>query len=497
MEWYWALILMLGLVCAFMAMGLPVAFAFFLANIAGALIFLGGEAGLISFVRGSMASVANFSLAPIPLFILMGEVLFHTGVAFAAVNAIARLIARVPGRLSIVSVAGGTVFSALSGSTIANTAMLGSVLLPDMLKRGYHPTMAMGPIMAVGGIAMLIPPSALAVLLGSLAKIPVADLLVGGIVPGLLMSVFFIGYIVIRCAINPSLAPADKTVLPEGVVRPRPVAAALAVACGVAAIFVHPAKYDPVLFALFVWLAAVVAGVAVRIAVQPGYLRWYRYVWGPFLVYVLPLFTIFAAVLGSIFAGVASPTDSAALGTLMSVIVAACYRRLSLKNLITSLIETAKVSAMIFFIIAASSTFSQILAFSGATDGALAEIAKFQMTPLIAVLAMLAILLFLGCFLDQVSMLLLTLPFFMPLAESLKLDVIWLGVMFLLTMEVGLLTPPFGLLLFVMKGVAPKGTGMGAIYRAATAFIILEVIVLAMILAFPGLATWLPERIAR
>lgn len=497
MEWYWALLLMLGLVCAFMAVGLPVAFAFFLANIVGALYFLGGGAGLVSFVRGSLASVANFNLAPIPLFILMGEVLFHTGVAFAAVGAIDRLIARVPGRLSIVSVVGGTVFSALSGSTIANTAMLGSVLLPDMLKRGYHPTMAMGPIMAVGGIAMLIPPSALAVLLGSLAKIPVAELLIGGIVPGLLMSVFFIGYIVVRCGLDPALAPADETKLPAGFVRPRPAVALGALACGVAAYFVAPARIDPALLAFLIWIAAAAAGATVRAVADRGYARWWRFVWAPFVVYVLPLFTIFIAVLGSIFAGIASPTDSAALGTLMSLIVAAAYGKLRLLNLMTSLIETAKITTMIFFIIAASSTFSQILAFSGATDGALAEIAKFEMTPAVAAFAMLAILLFLGCFLDQVSMLLLTLPFFMPLAEALKLDVIWLGVMFLLTMEIGLLTPPFGLLLFIMKGVAPKDTGMGTIYRAAGAFIMLEVAVLALIFLYPPLATWLPARIAR
>jgi TRAP-type C4-dicarboxylate transport system permease large subunit len=497
MEWYEALLLMLGLVCAFMAAGLHVAFAFFLANIVGALIFLGGSAGLVSLVRGTLASLANINLAPVPLFILMGEVLFHTGVAFAAVSAIDRLIARVPGRLSIVSVAGGTVFSALSGSTIANTAMLGSVLLPDMLKRGYHTTMAMGPIMAVGGIAMLIPPSALAVLLGSLAKIPVAELLIGGVLPGLLMSLFFVGYIVIRCGLNPSLAPADETKLPPGAVRPRPLVAFTGLAAGVIGYFAHPAGIDPFVLALLAALGTIAAGVALRAAAAPGYAGWYRFVWVPTLIYVLPLFTIFVAVLGSIFAGIASPTDSAAIGTLMSVIVAAAYGKLRLGNLMKSLIETAKVTTMIFFIIAASSTFSQILAFSGATNGALAEIAKFEMTPFVAVLAMLAILLVLGCFLDQVSMLLLTLPFFMPLAEALKIDVIWLGVMFLLTMEIGLLTPPFGLLLFVMKGVAPAGIGMGAIYRAAAAFILLEIAVLALIFFVPPIATWLPSLISR
>src|SRR5688572_18471706 len=207
MDWVSALLLMIGLICVFMAFGLPVAFAFFLTNIIGALIFLGGEAGLRSFVRGSMASISNFNLAPIPLFLLMGELLLQTGLAFRAVDAIDRLITRVPGRLAVVAVTGGTVFSALSGSTIATTAMLGHSLLPDMIRRGYHPTMAMGPIMAIGGVDMLIPPSALAVLLGSLAQIPIAELLIGGMVPGLIMSALFIGYIVMRCAMRPALAP--------------------------------------------------------------------------------------------------------------------------------------------------------------------------------------------------------------------------------------------------------------------------------------------------
>lgn len=438
MEWYWALLLMLGLVCGLMAAGLPVAFAFFVANFIGAVIFLTGTAGLVAAIRGSMAAVANFNLAPIPLFILMGEVLFHTGVAFAAVGAIERLIARVPGRLSIVSVLSGIVFSALSGSTIANTAMLGSVLLPDMLKRGYRPVMAMGPIMAVGGIAMLIPPSALAVLLGSLAKIPIAELLIAGVIPGLLLGASFLGYIVIHCAIDKSLAPS----------------------------------YD-----------------------VPPLPAWQR--WRPVLVDVLPLFSIFAVVLGSIFTGVASPTDSAALGTLMSVVVAAVYRKLTFANLIKSLVETAKLTTMILFIIAASASFSQILAFSGATDGALQAIAQFQMTPLVAVVVMISILLFLGCFLDQVSMMLLTLPFFMPLAIGLDLDLIWVGVLFLLSMEIGLLTPPFGLLLFVMRGVAPRETKMATIYAAAVPFILIEFAVLALVVLFPSLATFLPAQIVR
>ncbi|MEM8797622.1 MAG: TRAP transporter large permease subunit, partial [Pseudomonadota bacterium] len=199
MEWYEALSLLIGTLLALMLLGLPVAFAFLAVNILGAFVFLGGGIGLDQLVRNTVASVSNFSLAPIPLFLLMGEILFQTGVAYSAINAVDRLISKVPGRLSIVSVLGGTVFSSLSGSTIANTAVLGSALLPDMLKRGYRPTIAMGPIMATGSIAMLIPPSALAVLLGSLAGISIAKLLLAGIIPGLLMAASFLVYIAVRC----------------------------------------------------------------------------------------------------------------------------------------------------------------------------------------------------------------------------------------------------------------------------------------------------------
>lgn len=434
MEWYFALALMLGAVCLLMLIGLPVAFSFIVANIVGAWIFMGGEAGVTAVMRGMLSGIANFGLAPIPLFIFMGEILFHTGVAFKAVEAIDRLIARVPGRLSIVSIIGGTIFAALSGSTIANTAMLGSVLLPEMDKRGYHPGMSMGPIMAVGGIAMLIPPSALAVLLASLARIPVAELLVGGIIPGIIMSVFFIGYVLIRCTLNPKLAPSYE------------------------------------------------------VERLPFLRRW-----TPFVVYVLPLSLIFVAVLGSIFAGIASPTDSAALGALMSAIVAACYRKLTWQALKTSLIGTGKISVMILFIVAASTSFSQILAFSGATDGALEQLLKLEWTPLTAVILMLAVLLVLGCFIDQVSMMLITLPFFMPLAAALQIDFIWLGVLMLIAIEMGLLTPPFGLLLFVMKGVVSKSTSLGTIYRAAIPFVGLEFVALALLVAFPSLVLWLPS----
>lgn len=435
MDWQSALTLLLGTLFVLMLIGVPVAFAFLGVNLIGAWIFMGGEAGISQLVRNSIQSVSSFSLTPIPLFILMGEVLFHTGIAYRAINAIERLIARVPGRLSVVSVVGGTVFATLSGSTIANTAMMGGTLLPEMMRRGYHPNIAMGPIMAVGGIAMLIPPSALAVMLGSLAGISISKLLIGGIVPGLLMALLFLGYVVIRCKISPELAPAD----------------------------------DP----------------------SERVYGWEK--WMPFFRDVVPLLGIFVAVVGSMLAGWASPTESAAIGALAATFATMCYRAFTLKSFYTSLVETARISVIILFVLIASTTFSQLLSFSGATSGLLGIITAYDLSPLWLIIGMLLILLVLGCVIDQVSMMMITLPFFMPLANAAGIDPVWLGVMLLVAMELGLLTPPFGLLCMVMQSVAPPQIRLTQIYASVFPFIVIEVLVIALILFLPWLAIGLPR----
>ncbi|MGE0744242.1 MAG: TRAP transporter large permease subunit [Rhodospirillales bacterium] len=434
MTWYVALLLQMGGLLALLMLGLPVVFAFLAVNIVGALFFLGGEPGLAQLVRNAVDAVTTFTLTPIPLFLLMGEVMFHTGLAHKAIDAVDKLIARVPGRLSLVAVVSGTIFSALSGSTLANTAMLGSTLLPEMRRRGYEPKIAMGPILGTGGIAMLIPPSALAVILASLAMISVADLLIAGILPGIVMATLFFGYVIVRCWLNPALAPG----------------------------------YD---------VGHLTLGERLR----------------PLFVNVVPLLGIFVVVVGSILGGLASPTESAALGAVATVVAAAAYRVLTWRSIMVSLRETAKVSVMILFIICASITYSQILAFSGATDGLLEIVKGLDLTPIWLVIGMLTILLFLGTFMDQLSMMMITIPFFMPLVATAGVDPVWFGLMMLIALEIGFTTPPFGLLLFVMKGVAPPDITMRQIYWAAAPFIGLEVATIALVMIFPGIALWLPS----
>jgi len=434
MSWGAAAWLMLGGSTALLFLGLPVAFSFLVINLVGAMLFLGGEAGLTQIVRNSVISVASFSLTPIPLFILMGEVLFHTGLAVKVIDGVERLIRQVPGRLAVVAVVAGTVFSAISGSTIATTAMLGSLMLPVMLSRGYHPTMATGPLMAIGAVDMLIPPSALTVLLGSLSGISIAKLLIGGVIPGLMLSLAFIVYIVVRVKLNPSLAPATAFTEYHGWEKLR-----------------------------------------------------------PFFQYVLPLVSIFVVVVASMSAGWATPTESAAIGALFTMILALAYRALNFKNLLQSVRGTAAISGMILFIIVGATTFSQILSFSGVSSGLVDIIAGLGLPPGAVIAAMMALLIFLGLFVEQVSMMMITLPIYMPLVQKYGVDPVWFGVMFLICMQLGLLLPPHGLLLMTMKGVSPPEVRMSHIFQAVMPYLAMSIVLLTLVFFIPAIAVWLPK----
>ena len=436
MSWQDACWLLLGGSTALLLLGLPVAFSFLAINLIGATLFLGGEPGLVQLARNSVDSVASFSLTAIPLFVLMGEVLFHTGLAMKVIDAVERLITKVPGRLAVVAIVAGTIFSAVSGSTIAITAMLGSLMVPLMLDRGYHPIMATGPIMAVGALDMLMPVSALAVLLGSLSGIPIPRLLIGGFVPGMILKVAFVAYIIIRVKLNPSLAPATQ-------------------------------------------LAA--------------YRGWEKL--KPLVKYVIPILSIFVVVVASMSAGWATPTESAAIGALATVVLALAYRALTPGIMLAALRGTMAIAGMILFIIVGATTFSQILSFSGASNGLVSLITGRGLSQDAIIAGMMLILIFLGIFVDQVSMMLITLPIFMPVVQKFGINLVWFGVMFLICMQLGLLLPPHGLLLMTMKGVAPPQVRMSHIFRAVVPYVMLSLVLLALVFFVPVVALWLPNLI--
>lgn len=433
MEWYEALALLLGVIVFLMAMGMPVALAFLAANIVGAWVFMGGERGIGQLLNNGLGSLTKFALVPIPLFLLMGEIFFHTGLGGRMFNAIDKLLGRLSGRLSYVTVLGGTAFSTLSGSSMGSTALLGSLMVPEMSQRGYKSHMSIGPILGTGGLAIIIPPSALAVLLATLAQIDVGALLIAGVIPGLILAGFYIGTIWLQTKLDPAAAPA----------------------------------YDvaPMSFASKI---------------------------GLLLREVVPMVGVMVVIIILMINGFVTPSEAAAFGALGVLILAAVFRCLTWEAMRKSVTGALKVTLMAYLIVFGSATFSQLLAFSGASRGLVNWAISFELAPLAMLMVMFAVLLLLGMFMEQISMMLLTVPIFFPLAMNLGYDPIWFGLIMLLALEISFTTPPFGLLLFVMKGVAPPGTTMRTIYTSAFPFIGCSLLLVALLVLFPQIALWLP-----
>lgn len=435
MSWEVVLLIIFGALVLLLASGIPVAFAFMAINIVGALLIWGGSDPIGQFVLSVYSSIAKFALVPVPLFLLMGEAMFHSGVAFKMMAALDRWIGRIPGRLSLLAIAGGTVFATLSGSSMASTAMLGSVLVPEMRSKGYSLSLCVGPILGAGTLAIMIPPTSLGVLLGSLAQVNVGKLLMAIIVPGLMMAAAFSIYIIVVSLLRRKMAP--------------------------------PYDAPPVSWAVRIKETA---------------------------LYVIPLFTIIFLVIGSMLLGFATPNEAAALGALGTVVLAAIYRKgLNWDVIKRTMGGTVKVTGMMLFIVAGSTAFSQILTFTGATQELVKFAASVQIPALGIVILMQVVLLLLGMFMEPLSILMVTLPLYIPVATALGVDLIWFCAITLLNMEVGAISPPFGLSLFVMKGILGKDVGMGEIYRGSLPFIALDVLVMSLMLFVPATVLWLPN----
>ncbi len=433
MEWFEALGLLIGSILVLMAIGMPVALAFLAANIIGAWFFMGGARGVTLMLNNGFGGLTNFALVPIPLFLLMGEIFFHTGLGARMFNAIDKLLGRLPGRLSYVTVLGGTAFSTLSGSSMGSTALLGSLMVPEMTQRGYKKHMSIGPILGTGGLAIIIPPSALAVLLATLARIDVGALLIAGIIPGLILASFYIATIYIQTRIDPDAAPA----------------------------------YD---------VEPLATGQKFGLLFKD----------------ILPMLSVMVVIVIGMVGGLITPSEAAAFGALGVLILAVLFRCLSFEAMKKSIVGALRVTLMAYLIVFGSATFSQLLAFSGASSGLIKWATAFDLAPIAMLLVMFAVLLLLGMFMEQISMMLLTVPIFFPLATTLGFDPIWFGLIILLALEISFTTPPFGLLLFVMKGVAPKETTMREIYGSAIPYMACSMLLVALLILFPQLALWLP-----
>jgi tripartite ATP-independent transporter DctM subunit len=432
MEWWLVLFYFVASLVFLFLMGFPIAIAFFLIDFVSIFFFM-GNSGLEMLNAQIFSSISTFVIAPIPLFIFMGELMFHSNLAYETIDVLDRWLGRLPGRLSLLAAVSGTLFAATSGSTMANTAMLGTVLLPEMRRRNYSVYMSVGPIIGVGGLAMLIPPSALAVVLASIAQVSVGGMLMAGVIPGVILGAMFFSYIILHAYFRPGDAPPYKT--------------------------------DATPFMK-----------KIKLTVK----------------YILPVGFIIFMVIGLIILGIATPTESAATGVIATMLVSLIFRRFNRKMVEASLKGTLEVTVMVFMIIAASKTFTAVLSFTGASNGLVNTVQNLQVHPLLILVTMQLIVGIMGCFMDPISIMLITLPVFMPIVEILKFDSLWFCVLMLINLEMGQMSPPFGMLIFVMQGVTPKDVTYEKIAIACIPYMLFDILVMALIIIWPQMALWLP-----
>jgi tripartite ATP-independent transporter DctM subunit len=433
MEWQVAVLIIFSSLIVLMMTGMPIAICFMFINVIGAVLVLGYPAGLDYIIQSMWSSLATFTIAPVPLFVIMGELMFHSGLGGDVVKIVDQWLGRLPGRGSLIAVGSGVILAALTGVSIASVSILGSVLLPQMEKEGYHKSMIFGPILGGGGLAVLIPPSGLAVLLAAIGEISVGKILLAIIGPGLLLAALYSAYIIIRCTITPSLAP------------------------------VHAAP---------------------RVSMREKLTN---------LAYnIFPVAAIIFSVIGFMVLGVATPEEAAASGALATLLVALVQKRMNWLVLKKTIVGSLKVTGMIFLIIAGARGFSQVLAYVGATQAMAQFVLALPVHPLVIMGIMQVVLLILGCFMDSAAIILLTMPIFVPAIISLGFDPVWFGAISVLNIEVGLITPPFGVALYTMKAVAPPQYSMSDVISSAVPFIFLQVLAIGICMMFPSIVMWLP-----
>ena len=420
------------LLAAFMT-GAPIFIAFLVINIAGVLLVL-GQPGF-GMVANSIFETTNIAaLSAIPLFILMGELLFRSGSIDILFDSVDKLVGKVRGRQYVLCIVLSTIFGALSGAAMGVAAMMARTLYPGMIERKYDSRLSTGAILAGASLAPIIPPSVLVIIIGTLADVSIAGLLIAGIVPGLLLSGMFLIYIFARVRANPELAPyGDSDTAPE--------------------------------VPLWEMVVAVLR--------------------------VLPFAIIIFCVMGFILLGVATPSESAATGVLGALLTAIYYRKLSWKMVSESVSSAAFITSMILVIMASSKMFSQLLAFTGSTRELTSLIVTLDFEPYVMLFIMMLIPFILCMFIDQIALMLVVIPIYQPLLGTLGFDPIWFWLIMLLNVTVGGITPPFGYTMFAFKGSAPQ-VPLKDIFNATWPFVGIFLVGMIVIAAFPPLATWLP-----
>jgi tripartite ATP-independent transporter DctM subunit len=431
METWLLTILYFGSLMLLLLLGLPLSFAFGGIAIVFSLILF-GPSSLYLLPVGAYEDSTNFILIAVPLFVFMANILENSGVAEDLYDMMYKWMGRLRGGLAMGTVVICAVFAAMSGLSGVATITMGLIALPSMLKRGYDKRMAVGCVSAGGTLGILIPPSIIMILYAFLCEESVGRLFIAGIIPGIILSLIFITYIAILCWMNPGMGPPIDEKIGWG----EKLRASKAMA--------------------------------------------------------LPLLLIFL-VLGVIYTGICTPTEASSIGAFGAVICAILHKRLTFKVLSKALSRTMMITSFVVWILIGAGAFTRVYTALGAPDMLNSIISSLDIGPWTMICFMMFVFFVLGMFMDPAGIIMICTPVFIPVVKSFGFDTIWFGILFVINMEMGYITPPFGFNLFYMRAIAPKEVSMMDIYRSIVPFVILEIIGLLVVVFFPGLATWLPN----
>ena len=421
--------------CLFAALGLGIPIAISLGGLSALLVWIfWGSNALSMMVLKAYGLASSFELLAVPLFVFMANMLERSGIAEGLYDAMSKFAGRTPGGLAAGTVAICVIFAAMAGISGAATVSMGILALPAMMSRGYDTKLALGSVAAGGSLGILIPPSVTMIIYGIIAQVSIGKLYAGGLLPGLLLAGIFLAYILVRSRMHPSLAP------------PIPIE---------------------------------------QQAAWPEKLRALR-------ALVLPIGLV-AAVLGSILGGIASVTEAAAVGAVGSIAATILNRGVEWRMFHEAAVNTLMVSLMVFWIIIGASAFASLYTAMGAASLIKGMVLGLEVNRYVILAAMVAVLLIMGMVIETTGIIMIAVPVMTPIIVSLGFDPVWFGVLFIINMEIGFLTPPFGYNLFYLKGVAPKSVKLAEIYVSIIPFVLLMLAGLAICIAFPGIITWLPS----
>ncbi len=432
MEWYIVLAILVISLSLFLVIGLPVAFSLGFLSFLSALVFWPGTTGLYGVALAGYGHMGNYTLVCVPLFILMAQLVMHSRMGTDTYEVADRFLRQLPGGLGMTSAVFGAIFGAVCGASTAGTATVGLLSLPEMIKREYQAGMAGAIVAFSGALSILIPPSVILILYGTLANESIGALFAGGIIPGVLMTLLALAYIFIRVLADPAVAPRDD--------------------------------------------------------VRYSWAQKFRSLWR-----VWSLMTVVVVLLFTIYTGVATPTEASAIACMAVFIIALAKGTLTIETTRKALMHTVRTTAMIGWIIIGATSFGYVIIYSGCAAELTDWVTTLPVSSNVIVIILMAGFLVMGMFLDPAAIVMMTTPIILPILVALEINVLWFGILMAINMCAGNISPPMGLNLYIVKGLVPDKINLGSLFKAALPFLILDILTIALVMIFPGLVTWLPS----